>query len=116
MFADDQELVLVNVCPGIPGYVARRVSKEDIQGYYAEEHAKVIGPVKTLLAERGLTDYTIDLRHGHAAEEIIKSAQQAGAGLIVMGTRGHGIMGRALMGSVAARVVIESDVPVLLVK
>jgi nucleotide-binding universal stress UspA family protein len=33
-----------------------------------------------------------------------------------MGTRGHGIIGRALMGSVAQRVVTECEIPVLLVK
>jgi len=36
--------------------------------------------------------------------------------MIVMGTHGHGLLGRALMGSVAQKVVAETDVPVLLVK
>ena len=36
--------------------------------------------------------------------------------MIVMGTHGHGLLGRAIMGSVAQRVVTDSDVPVLLVK
>ena len=35
---------------------------------------------------------------------------------IVMGTHGRGVLGRALMGSVAQRVVTGSPVPVLLVK
>jgi nucleotide-binding universal stress UspA family protein len=33
-----------------------------------------------------------------------------------MGTHGHGVLGRILMGSVAQRVVAESDLPVLLVR
>jgi nucleotide-binding universal stress UspA family protein len=33
-----------------------------------------------------------------------------------MGTHGHGLLGRAVMGSVAQRVLTESDAPVLLVK
>jgi nucleotide-binding universal stress UspA family protein len=36
--------------------------------------------------------------------------------MIVMGTHGHGVFGRALMGSVAQSVVSECDIPVLLVK
>jgi nucleotide-binding universal stress UspA family protein len=36
--------------------------------------------------------------------------------MVVMGTHGHGLLGRALMGSVAQRVVTESTVPVLLVR
>jgi hypothetical protein len=36
--------------------------------------------------------------------------------MIVMGTHGHGLLGRALMGSVAQRVVTDCSVPVLLVK
>ena len=38
------------------------------------------------------------------------------AHIIVMGTHGHRLRGRALMGSVAQRVVADCDVPVLLVK
>ncbi|UUZ78599.1 universal stress protein [Polaromonas sp. P1(28)-13] len=33
-----------------------------------------------------------------------------------MGTHGHGLLGRAIMGSVAQRVVTDSEIPVLLVK
>jgi nucleotide-binding universal stress UspA family protein len=34
----------------------------------------------------------------------------------MMGTHGHGLLGRALMGSVAQNVLSECDMPVLLVK
>ena len=36
--------------------------------------------------------------------------------MVVMGTHGHGLLGRALMGSIAQRVITDCDVPVLLVK
>ncbi len=116
MFVDGQDLILVHVCPGIPGHVARHVSKDVVQDYYTEEQTKVIEPLKTQLADRGIANYKVDARHGHAAEEIIESATHNGAGLIVMGTHGHGLFGRALMGSVATKVVAESKVSVLLVK
>lgn len=41
---------------------------------------------------------------GNPAEEILKSAQVSGFGLVVMGSRGLGAVGRALMGSVSDEV------------
>ncbi|WP_454903117.1 universal stress protein [Variovorax gossypii] len=116
MFVDGHELVVVHVCAGISGNVTRHLSKDLVTGYYAEESAKVLDPVKALFAEKGVGNYTVDSRHGHVAEEILKSATAAQAGLIVLGTHGHGLLGRALMGSVATKVISETDRPVLLVQ
>ncbi|ADU37568.1 UspA domain-containing protein [Variovorax paradoxus EPS] len=116
MFVDGHELIVVHVCTGISGHVTRHLSKEVVNEYYAEESAKVLDPVKALLAEKGIGNYTIDKRHGHPAEEILKSATATHAELIVLGTHGHGIFGRALMGSVATKVIGETDISVLLVQ
>lgn len=116
MFVEGHELVIVHVSTGISGHVARHLSKEVITDYYAEENAKVLDPVAALLTENGVSNYTIDKRHGHAAEEILKSAAAAHAQLIVLGTHGHGLLGRALMGSVATKVISETDTSVLLVQ
>lgn len=113
---DGHALVFVNVCSAIPPHAARHVGKDVLDGYYAEETAKVVDPVKAALAELQITGYTFDLRHGNAAEEILKAAHAAKADLIVMGTHGHGIFGRALLGSVATKVVAEADLSVLLVQ
>jgi nucleotide-binding universal stress UspA family protein len=116
MFVDGHELVVVHVCTGVSGHVARHLSKEVVTDYYTEENTKVLDPVKALFAEKGVSNYKVDARHGHAAEEILKSATAAHAELIVLGTHGHGIFGRALMGSVATKVVAETDISVLLVQ
>jgi nucleotide-binding universal stress UspA family protein len=116
MFVDGHELVVVHVCTGVSGHVARHLSKEVVADYYSEENTKVLDPVKALFAEKGVSNYRVDARHGHAAEEILKSATAAHAELIVLGTHGHGIFGRALMGSVATKVVAETDISVLLVQ
>jgi len=50
------------------------------------------------------------------AEMIVDYARTHAIDLILMGTRGSGALGRALMGSVAQRVLIDSETPVLLVK
>lgn len=116
MFVEGHELVVLHVCTALPGNVKRHVSKDVIDSYYAEEAAKVLDPVKKHLADGGLANFVVQERHGHAAEEIVAAAREDGADLIVMGTHGHGMFGRALMGSVASKVTAESPVSVLLVK
>ena len=116
MFIDGHQLHVVHVCTSVPGHVTRHLSKELMADYYAEESAKVIGPVKQFLQSKDIADFEIHERHGHAAEEILKGAAAAKAELIVLGTHGHGIFGRALMGSVATKVIGETDITVLLVQ
>ena len=56
------------------------------------------------------------LRVGAAAAEIVDLAQEIGAGLIVIGSRGLGGIRRALMGSVSESVVRHAHCPVLVVR
>ncbi len=116
MFVDGHELIVVNVCTGLPGHAVRHLNKDVVEDYYSEETTKVLEPIKAFFAKHGITNYRSEPRHGHAAEEILKVAAASGAELIVMGTHGHGIFGRALMGSVATTVVSETDTSVLLVQ
>jgi nucleotide-binding universal stress UspA family protein len=56
------------------------------------------------------------LREGRTAQEIVELAEEIGTGLIVMGSRGHGGMRRALMGSVSDSVVRHAHCPVTIVR
>jgi nucleotide-binding universal stress UspA family protein len=53
---------------------------------------------------------------GRADEEIVDLAHSIGAGLIVMGSRGHGRIRGALMGSVSDSVVRHAPCPVTIVR
>ena len=56
------------------------------------------------------------LRVGAAPAEIVDLAEEIGAGLIVMGSRGLGGIRRALMGSVSDLVTRHAHCPVLVVR
>ena len=56
------------------------------------------------------------LRRGRKDEEIVRVAEEIGAGLIVMGSRGLGGIRRALMGSVSDGVMRYAHCPVLVVR
>jgi nucleotide-binding universal stress UspA family protein len=64
----------------------------------------------------GSTVKEAHLRLGRADEEIVDLAHSIGAGLIVMGSRGHGRIRRALMGSVSDSVVRHAPCPVTIVR
>lgn len=56
------------------------------------------------------------LRAGNPYEEIVRVANEMGADLIVIGSHGHGGLGRLLLGSTAERVLQNSPCAVLVVK
>jgi nucleotide-binding universal stress UspA family protein len=56
------------------------------------------------------------LIEGPVAPEIVRLAEEIGAGLIVMGSRGLGGIRRALMGSVSDSVVRHAHCPVMVVR
>ena len=111
----DDELVVLNVQPPIPPRVKRMVGAATVNDYHAEEATKVLKPIERFLEKHKLKFKTI-WAVGSAAAEVLSAAHREKAHLIVMGTHGHGLLGRAVMGSVAQRVLTESDAPVLLVK
>jgi len=67
------------------------------------------------LSKQGVTVKT-DLLTGAAHSEILEKARRSKTDLIVMGTRGRGGLKRALIGSVAERVVRHAHCPVLVVR
>jgi nucleotide-binding universal stress UspA family protein len=58
---------------------------------------------------------TTMLRSGHAAKEILKAAEEVGADVLVLGTRGRSRVASNLFGSVAAGVHYHSRLPMLVV-
>lgn len=71
-----------------------------------------------VLKEAGCDDLTCsyDMRSGLPWEEILRSAEDKCANLIVMGTKGRGNMKNTLFGSHAEKIFRHSKVPVLSVR
>jgi nucleotide-binding universal stress UspA family protein len=57
-----------------------------------------------------------DVVVGHPAQRIVQEAEQWGAKLIVLGHRGHGLMGHWLVGSVAKQVMHHAPCAVLIAR
>ena len=92
-------------------------------GGYHVEYEKAESQARQLLEAQvekvraaGATVAQAHLKMGKADEEIADLAESMGAGLIVMGTRGHGRIRRALMGSVSESVVRHAHCPVTIVR
>ena len=82
----------------------------------------IVGYLETVVAEEadalralGVNASTAVVRNTRVHEAIIEAAEMRGARAIVMGTHGRSGLARAVIGSVADRVVRESPIPVVLV-
>ncbi|MCG2595532.1 universal stress protein [Ramlibacter sp. XY19] len=109
------ELVVLNVQPPLPPQVKGFVGASVVADYHSDEAAKVLAPIEDFLRRHELkfrTTWVI----GQAGHEIVEASKREGAQMIVMGTHGYGLLGRTVMGSIAQRVLVDSEVPVLLVK
>lgn len=109
------EITVINVQPPMPPRVKTLVGAPTIADYYKDESAQVLAPIGQFLDRHKIAFRTVTAI-GHAADEILRTAEDAKADVIVMGTHGHGFLGRVVLGSVAQNVVQGATVPVLLVK
>lgn len=109
------DLFVLNVQMQVPSRVKRMLGSAAVDTYHREQGAQLLDPIKKFLDRHALTHRSASVV-GHPVEEILKAAKKEKSHLMVMGTRGYGLIGRALIGSVAQRVVAECDIPVLLVK
>lgn len=112
---EDGEVVVLNVQPAMPPRVSAMVGSTTVRGYHEEEAQKVLKPIEKFLARHDIR-FKCRWVVGAPGQEVVRASKKENAHLVVMGTHGHGAVGRALLGSVAQQVVTGSEVPVLLVK
>lgn len=88
----------------------------DLEEIKAKSAQATLAAAEALVAGEGLTIENIHVPSSVAADAILKTAEQQGADLIVMGSHGRRGLGRLLLGSQAAEVLARTTVPVLVVK
>jgi nucleotide-binding universal stress UspA family protein len=110
------ELIFVHVVPtldvvpatgfGIGGAFPHEVDERD---------RTLLDEAAAVAAEHEIVSTTAMLR-GDAVDEIVAHADSQDVDLIVVGSRGHGAIASALLGSVSRGVLAESKRPVLIVR
>jgi nucleotide-binding universal stress UspA family protein len=114
----NSELHAVTVGPDLPLYELPEhpAEFEDVLRQNRRTAKEMLEQQAKRIEESGGTVKETHLREGRAEEEIVELAEELGAGLIVMGSRGHGRLRRALMGSVSDAVVRHAHCPVTIVR
>lgn len=98
---------------------SRRSFNRGLVGQYLEASKEEAEQHLTGLAERITSqghEATWEVRDGDVTKTILECAAEVGATEIAMATHGRGGLGRALLGSVAQRVLQRSDLPLLLIR
>jgi nucleotide-binding universal stress UspA family protein len=111
------ELELLYVHPPLPKLsgLGAVIGKKQLQQYYDEQGAEALAAARQILDEAKIP-YAAHVLVGPPAETIVAHAKRMRADLLLIGHRGASAAANAVMGSVAAKLLQLSPVPVLLVK
>ena len=113
----DSDLHVLTVGAGVPiSATTSPAHFEDVLRENRRQAEEVLKQEAKRIEESGATVNQTHLKEGRAEEEIVERAEELGAGLIVMGSRGHSRLRRALMGSVSDAVVRHAHCPVTIVR
>ncbi len=82
---------------------------------FQEESMKLLNKESELLIDAGF-NVQLDLRVGSAWKEILESAREHKATLIVVGSHGKSIAREVILGSVTSELIEQADLPVLILK
>lgn len=115
LFAAPLEIVLFHADPGLMKQVERRLGRGETQRYYADNAEYAFRSARKALASAGLA-FIERFVQADPATAVASAARRERCDLVLMGTRGHGALRQALLGSVAASVLGQSGVPVLVVR
>lgn len=115
LYAGGVEIHLLNVqLPILSGNVRLFISREKIEDYYREEGMAALSGAKEKLDAAGIACH-VHTGVGNVAETILQYAIKIGCDQICMAKSGMGTLSRIFLGSVAAKLIHLSEIPVLLI-
>ena len=116
---DGATLLIVHVLPTLPmvadAYIAATAYDELLRAHRAQGQRSMERLVKRARTAGVRAVGKVD-DNGGLADRIVRYAKRERADLIVMGTHGYGILAKALLGSVAERVISRATCPVMTIK
>ena len=110
------ELHLSHAWRPLPYYAYPSLVPEEYHPPYEEGAKRLLDEQVSRIERAGATVTESHLVMGRPAEAIVDLGEEIEAGLIVVGSRGHGPVGRLVMGSVSEGVVHHAPCPVLVVR
>jgi nucleotide-binding universal stress UspA family protein len=115
LVAGGNEFVALNVTAELPPHAASFLPRDVLQDYYADEGQKVLRPVREFAQMQG---WPLRERHvvGSPADLLAEIVEAEKPDLLVMGSHGHGAFASAVLGSVSARLLSRTKVPVLVIR
>lgn len=108
------EVHLLHVRTPLSQYIARFISRRDIDGYQREEAVKALAPALELLSRAGVP-HVDHVEFGDRVETIKRVAEQLEVDQIVMGTARKNSLTRILEDSVTGNVLEIAQVPVVVI-
>lgn len=84
-------------------------------GEALDEARRIVAQARQAVSDVDGPEPETEWLSGHPAETIVATARDGGYDLVVMGTRGRGRIGAALLGSVSSAVAAHAGRPVLVV-
>lgn len=110
-------VLVVYTAPSLSQYVGFHVPPNTIENFVGEIVTGAEQSMQSFVAEnfKGI-DAKGQVLIGYAAEEILNSANEEQADMIIMGTHGRKGIDRILFGSVAEKVVKNARIPVLTIR
>lgn len=109
------QYTVLHAVPAVPPRAAAVLDKAVLKSYYDDEAEKVLKTVRTFFDKQKVRAEFVS-KVGPAADVISAVANKGKFDLLLMGSHGHSTLGNLVMGSVATKVMSQTDVPVLLVR